>query len=145
MDENTLKKQIGYRIKQWRVIKRWSRQQVADKLELSVTSYGSIERGETDMCIMRLAQLAEIFEVTLPDLLGLSEKTIFNFTGTHNKECHNWQVSSPPEMKEWMLKNELEKYQWMQQAQEKEIEYLKQQIAQLQEINQLLKQKSSES
>jgi len=140
MDENTLKKQIGYRIKQWRVIKRWSRQQVADKLELSVTSYGSIERGETDMCIMRLAQLAEIFEVTLPDLLGLSEKTVFNFTETHNIGL----IGINSAANDSTLKYELKECQLTRQAQEREIEYLKQQIAQLQEINQLLKQKLSE-
>jgi transcriptional regulator with XRE-family HTH domain len=141
MDENILKKQIGRKIKQLRVIKQWSRQQVADKLELSVTSYGSIERGETDMCIMRLAQLAEIFEVTLPDLLGLSEKTIFNFTKTHNTEC---LIGINSAANDSTLKNELKECQLTRQAQEREIEYLKQQIAQLQEINQLLKQRSPE-
>lgn len=136
MDENTLKRQIGLKIKQLRIIKGWSRQQAADELDMSVTGYGSIERGETDMCITRLAQIAEIFEIELSDLLGLTEKNIFNFTKIHNTECLIGINSAPSDLN---LKYELKELQLIRQSHEKEIEYLKQQVAQLQEINQLLK------
>lgn len=135
MDENTLKRQIGLKIKQLRIIKGWSRQQAADELDMSVTGYGSIERGETDMCITRLAQIAEIFEIELSELLGLTEKNIVNFTKTHTKYLIG--INSAPS--DLNLKYELKELQLIRQSHEKEIEYLKQQVAQLQEINQLLK------
>jgi len=143
MDENILKKQIGSKIKQLRAMKGWSRQQTADKLELSVTSYGSIERGETDVTLGRLAQLSEIFEITLFDLLGVvAEKNVVNFSKIHNTECFIGIHSSASN--ESHPNHEVRELQLIRQSQEKEIEYLKQQIAQLQEINQLLKQKSSD-
>lgn len=146
MDSTALKKEIGKKIEQIRTVKGLSRDQVADKIKMSAAGYGSIERGETDIRITRLAQLAEIFDITLSDLLGLTEKTVFNFTQTHNNECHNWQVSSPlPEFKEFMLQQELEKCQLVQQSQQKEIEYLQRYIEQLQEINTLLKKNSDNS
>jgi transcriptional regulator with XRE-family HTH domain len=123
-----------------RTIKDWSLEQVADKLDMSAAGYGGIERGETDICITRLAQIAEIFEVGLPELLEINGKTVYNFTQAHNQECNNWQLSSPtPEMKELMLKTELEKCQLLKQAQATEIENLKEQIGQLREIIGLLK------
>jgi transcriptional regulator with XRE-family HTH domain len=143
MDENILKKQIGSKIKQLRAMKGWSRQQTADKLELSVTSYGSIERGETDVTLGRLAQLSEIFEITLFDLLGVVEKNVVSFSKTHNTECFIGGIHSSAS-NESHPNHEVRELQLIRQSQEKEIEYLKQQIAQLQEINQLLKQKSSD-
>ncbi len=146
MNEEALKKQIGSKIKQLRTIKGWSRQAAADELEMSLAGYGCIERGETDMCVVRLAQIAKIFEVNLNISFGLDEKTTINFTQQDNKECNNWhnswQVnSSPNEIKDLLnQRHELEKSQLIQQSQTTEIENLKQQIIQLQEINQLLKQ-----
>ncbi|MEZ5671042.1 MAG: helix-turn-helix transcriptional regulator [Thiotrichaceae bacterium] len=142
MDENTLKKQIGTKIKQLRTLKGWSRQQAADKLEMSMTGYGSIERGETDVCITRLAHLAEIFEITLSDLLGLTEKNVFNFTKIHNTEC---LIGISASSNESSLKHEVRELQLICQSQEKEIEYLKQQVEQLKETNQLLKTKNIDS
>lgn len=144
MDDSAFKKHVATKIKSLRTNKGWSRQQAADKLEMSSGGYSNIERGKTDISITRLAQIAEMFEISLADLLTLSEKTIFNFTGTHNNDCcHNWQVnSSPNEAEKLELKNELEKCQLIQQAQAKEIENLQQQIVQLQEIIALLKKEA---
>lgn len=142
MDEEALKKQIGLKIKQLRTLKGWSRQAAADELEMSLAGYGCIERGETDMCVVRLAQIAKIFEVNLNISFGLDEKTTINFTQQDNKECNNWQFNSSPNEINNLLnqKHELEKFQLIQQSQTTEIENLKQQIIQLQEINNLLKQ-----
>jgi len=143
MDDSAFKKHLAMKIKDLRHIKGWTRQQAADKLEMSVAGYGNIERGDTDISITRLAQIAEMFEISLADLLTLNEKTIFNFTGTHNNDCHHWQVtSSLNEAEKLELKNELEKCHLIQQAQAKEIENLQQQIMQLQEIIALLKKET---
>jgi len=140
MDSTALKKEIGKKIEQIRTVKGWSRDQVADKIKMSVAGYGSIERGETNIRLTRLAQLAEIFEVTLSDLLGLTEKTVFNFTQAHNKGCHNHnlQINSPSTENELTLQHELEKCQLIQQSQQKEIEYLR-------ELNELLKKNLANS
>jgi len=142
MDNSLLKEQIGLKVKQLRTIKNWSREQMADKIGISVAAYGCIERGKTDISVTRLARLAEIFEITLFDLLGITEKNVFNFiTGTHNK-CHNWQVNSPPgATQDSTLQHEIEKYQLIQQSQQKEIEHLQRQLVQLEEINRLSREK----
>ena len=81
MDEETIKKQVGNKIKQLRQIKSWSRPQVAAKLEMSENNYGCIERGEINISLTHLAQLAEIFDTSIPDLIGADGKNIFNLIG----------------------------------------------------------------
>jgi transcriptional regulator with XRE-family HTH domain len=61
MDEEALKKLVGNKIKELRSIKHWSRPQVSGKLQMSENNYGCIERGEIDVSLIRLAQLAETF------------------------------------------------------------------------------------
>jgi transcriptional regulator with XRE-family HTH domain len=139
MDEFAFKQQVGVKIKQLRAIKGWTRQQMADKLEMSLAGYGGIERGETDISITRLAQIADTFEITLTDLLGWNENQVFNFTKT--EKCNNWLVGSTASTETITLKNELEKCQLINLAQATEIENLKKQISQLEEINRLLSQK----
>lgn len=138
MNSDTLEKQIGKKIKLFRTIKGWSRQQAADLLEVSLTAYGSIERGETNISIARLEKIAKIFEIALTDLLGSTEKNVFNFAQENNRKCNNWQVASLPDS-ELNLKHELEKSQLIQQAQAEKIENLEQQILQLKEIIALMK------
>jgi len=143
VDETAFKKKIGIKIRRLRAVKGWSREQVADKLEMSAAGYGGIERGETDICITRLVQIAETFEVGLPELLEVNGKTVFNITQEHNQECNNWSFgTSSHEMKELMLKTELEKCQVIRQAQAVEVENLKEQIGQLMEIIALMKKPS---
>jgi transcriptional regulator with XRE-family HTH domain len=69
MNKNT---QINERVKLIRIEKGLSREQVASKLNISVTAYGRIERGGTELSISRLEQLAKIFGVDKEELIGVS-------------------------------------------------------------------------
>ncbi len=139
-DKIHLKKEIGQKIKNIRTWKNLSRQQAADALSISVTNYGYIERGETDLPVSRLVDIAKVFEVSVDDLLGLTDKTVFTFSGNNNSGFTNYQVNSHLiETTEIALKYELEKMQILLQERENEVTGLKKQIAQLEEINRMLK------
>jgi len=143
--DNDIKKEIGNKISQLRIVRKWSRGQMAEKLEMSESNYGHIERGETDIGITRLTKIAEIFEITLHDLLGVNEKTVFNFSKTTvncvNSNNENLTTVNPTlnNISDLTLKHELEKSALLLQSANNEIENLKAQISQLQEINTLLK------
>jgi len=79
MNSESFKKQIGSKVRKLRQIRGWSREQVASKLEMSGNGIGHIERGEVDISLTRLSEIAEVFDVELDDLLGLNERNIFNF------------------------------------------------------------------
>jgi len=136
--DNDIKKEIGNKIRQLRTVRGWSRGQMADNLKMSESNYGNIERGEADIKITLLVEIAEVFDITLQDLLGLNEKTVFNFT--KNTTVNNAGGINPTlnNISDLTLKHELEKLSLLLQERDKEIENLKVQIAQLQKINALL-------
>jgi hypothetical protein len=77
--------------------------------------------------------------IELQQLFGLDDKNILNFNenGDHKTLCQN--VNSPS-TGQTELQHELEKAQLMVEQQQKEIDYLKQQVSDLREMNNLLKQ-----
>ena len=114
---------VHEKIRLVRQLKGWSQEDVASKLGMSPNGYGSIERGETDVNLSRLEQIAETFGIKLSDLLELNEKVVFNQAGENNHQS-NWHVGScSPEYLQ--LKTELEKEQAINTQKDKEIEYLK--------------------
>ncbi len=132
--------QLYERIKFIRLFKGWSPEETAARLCVSVNGYAKIERGESDITLSRLEQIAEIFGIDPSELFGLSEKNIFHFVESHVTNHHQIAasyVSLATEQTE--TKNELEKALLIIQQQEKEIGYLKEEIVQLKEIIDLLK------
>lgn len=53
------------KIRLMRENKRWSQEEVANKLNMSANGYAKIERGETRLNLPRLEQIAEIFETDI--------------------------------------------------------------------------------
>jgi len=60
--------------------KNLSREYVAEKLKVTVSSYGKIERGETGLTLERLYELAEIFGMSPEDLLTFNRSRKGNVT-----------------------------------------------------------------
>lgn len=124
------------KIKFIRLFRNWSQEEIANKLDISVNAYAKIERGETDVNISRLQQIAETLGVELADLFNLNDKNVFHFADIYYS--HNWQVNQSNEAKNTIeqleIKHEIEKLNLMVQQQSKEIEFLKKQIAHLEEI-----------
>ncbi|UOO83287.1 helix-turn-helix domain-containing protein [Uruburuella testudinis] len=56
------------KIRLMRELNKWSQEDMAEKLEMSAGGYAKIERGETQLNIPRLEQIAKIFNVSMWDL-----------------------------------------------------------------------------
>jgi transcriptional regulator with XRE-family HTH domain len=73
-----------------RLNKGWSQETMADKLSMSPNGYGSIERGETNVQVSRILQIAKLFEIEASELFQeLEGKNVFNSTGNNNTEIQN--------------------------------------------------------
>ena len=70
-----------------RQLKGWSQEEMADKLEMSTNGYAKIERGETDLPLSRLEQIAKVFEIELVELFSFGEKNVFYVTGDNISNC----------------------------------------------------------
>lgn len=104
-----------------------------------INAYGCIERGETRPNLNRLEQIAQILEVKLEELV--SEKSILNI----GMDFNNWYNSTSPSEQLIELQHELEKSRLLLKQKDKEIEYLKQQNADLREMVNLLKPEGNSS
>lgn len=56
-------------IKKIRVLKNLSREFVSEKLNMSSSGYGKIERGEIDLTISKLYKISDVLQVSVHDLL----------------------------------------------------------------------------
>lgn len=137
--------EVYKKIKAMRMLKGWSQDEIAEKLGIAVNSYSKIERGETDVSLSRLAQIAEIMEVDLSQLLELNGHNILHVLNNNN--CADWKFVQTLQgnilLSETQCAHELEKSQLLVQEQQKEIENLKKQITQLEEMVQILKKSLS--
>jgi len=119
--------QVSDKLKFIRHIKHWSQEEVAHRLNISPSAYGSMERGETKLSLKRLEELAKIFEMDFTQLLDSSEKNIFNFGSIEGDHWQNWCDHTQSEQVV-ELKHELEKTRLLLQEREKEVAYLRESI-----------------
>jgi len=113
---------INEKIRFMRQLKEFSQEEMAEKLSLSLNGYANIERGETDVSVSRLEQIATIFDVDLLELLNFGEKTAACLIGNSNNHFSNigQNISDSKE-----AQFEIQKLQLIVEQQLKEIAYLK--------------------
>jgi hypothetical protein len=110
---------------------------------MSITTYGDIERGDKDLKLSRLQDIADALEIKASELLDLNDKAVLNVclnkkAGNDNKITVYF--SSDGELEKLQMQLEMKDKELAMQAKENEL--LKEQIAQLKEINALLKNKN---
>jgi len=121
---------VSEQIKLIRTLKGWTQENMAHKLGISTHAYAKIERGETDVNLSRLEQIAQVMEIELPYLFGLNDKNIFNLTNTQCQKFDHWHVNYP-QTEQIEYQHELEKAHLVIEQQKTEIDYLKQQVSDL--------------
>ncbi|MDM8564656.1 helix-turn-helix transcriptional regulator [Candidatus Halobeggiatoa sp. HSG11] len=108
---------IYEKIKFLRQHKGWSQEEMAEKLQMSVSGYANIERGLTDVQISRLEQVSEILGINVLELLSFGEKNLqLVLLGDNNQLINS---------SEEQLQNKLEQALFKIEQQQKEINYLK--------------------
>lgn len=124
------------KIRSLRVGKGWTQENMAEKLNLSVNGYANIERGETEITLQRLEQIAQLFEMNYMDLLNVGEKQLGCYFNGNNNQYIN-QIQSDEAIAQENVRLNLE-VSYLK----KEVELLNREINGLKEINQLLKEKN---
>jgi transcriptional regulator with XRE-family HTH domain len=130
------------KIRTLRTSKGWTQENMAELLGLSPNGYSNIERGETELTMSRLEQIAKLFEMSALDLLSVGEKGGFNLTGTNNNN-NNSQNNSPScnFYTDQALAHENEKLKIQLTAKEKENQLLNERIRDLENLVALLGKK----
>ena len=76
-------KNIGDNIKKFRELKNITRDKIAADLNMSLSNYSKIERGEIDLTISRVQEIANILEVDVSQILNFDATHIFNTSNNH--------------------------------------------------------------
>ena len=67
-DANSVRKQLGIRVRELREKKGWSQEELAHQSGLARSFAGAIERGEKDVRLSTLMKLANTFKIAIYQL-----------------------------------------------------------------------------
>jgi transcriptional regulator with XRE-family HTH domain len=113
--------QIGEKIRKIRELKGLKQENIATALGMSVTAYGNLERGDTNLTYEKLEEIAKAMEVTVQDIMNIPEQ--FNIQSITNSQVgqgyNHWEIKQS-EMA-------LEGYKQTITELQKQVEYLKEQ------------------
>lgn len=73
-NKDRLDRTIGQNIRTERELRKMSREELAEILDLTVSHMGLIERGERGATAVTLEKLSRVFEVTIDDLFAEPER-----------------------------------------------------------------------
>lgn len=118
-----------------RKLKGWSQEDIAAKLEMSPNGYGSIERGDTDVNLSRLNSIAELFDMTLLELISFELNSLPS-RAPNDTTPSVINHSSEPHAK---IQFELEKQKLMLEIANQKITTLEFEIEKLMEIMAIMK------
>lgn len=74
---------IGDNIKKFRELKNITREQMASDLNMSLSGYSKIERGDTDLTISKIERIAEVLGIDIAQLLSFDASQIFNISNNN--------------------------------------------------------------
>ena len=110
------------KIKIMREMNQWTQEEVAEELGMSTTGYAKIERGQTNVSVEKLKQIAQVFNLNVAQLLD-DERFVMCSIGDNNSNYNNYFGTNEK------LSLENEKLKQLLSAKESEIEALKKVIA----------------
>ena len=87
-------KLIGFRLKQARLNKKLTQENLAEKLDVSIAFLSRVERGTLDISLKRLSQICELLDTTEGAILNGVSTTSRNYL---NNDLVSLLKNCPPE------------------------------------------------
>jgi transcriptional regulator with XRE-family HTH domain len=78
-----LTERVGESLKNYRELRKITREDMADQLGMTVSGYGKIERGETDVPLSRLEQISNVLGVSVSQILQFDAQQVFNISNNN--------------------------------------------------------------
>lgn len=127
--------EVHDKIRVLREVNQWTQEDMAEKLDMSPNGYAKIERGQSNINLDKLQQIANIFEINIVDLFTKNDKSFF-FSIGDNTSNHNY-VGVDERL---VLENE--KYKALLLAKEELITQKDNEISALKQIIDLMQEKN---
>lgn len=134
-----IRDQLRQNIRDMREDRQLTQADMAEKLSMSVTGYAKLERGESQIRVERLQQIAEILETNVEELMAGSRDGVVLFNNNDNFSNFNLMVGNPAlESEIHHLRYIIDAKNELLKAREREIDSLKGQIVALQKALEVL-------
>lgn len=78
---------IANNIKKFRELKGLGRKEMAAELKLSLSAYSKLERGEVDLTLSRIQQIAQILGIDITQLLNFDVSQVINVSGNQTVQA----------------------------------------------------------
>ncbi|MET3124927.1 transcriptional regulator with XRE-family HTH domain [Arcicella rosea] len=79
---------IGEKIRQARLLKGYSQENMAELLQISTTAFGDIERSKTELTINRAQKIANLLDINVLELFGEEVITPKIIPNSENETAH---------------------------------------------------------
>lgn len=91
--------EIGTKIRKVRELRNYTQEYMAEKLDVSQSSYSRYEKDEGNLTLAELEKISAILGMKVEDLINFDEKMIFNNYGTAQDQSFsvNYQSVSDKE------------------------------------------------
>ncbi len=131
--------QLRQNIRDLREDKHFTQAMMAEKLGLSETGYAKIERGESKLGIDRIQQIANILEVNMAELIPFGDEgaIVFNNSNDNFSNSSNFSLAlGNPALESEIanLRSMVDSKNEVISSRDREIEALRQQIAVLEKL-----------
>lgn len=93
---------VNNKIRALRELNNWSQEDMAERLNMSKSSYSRLERDERKLDLVKLEKLAAIFKIDIGELIASDDKELVLLIGTNNSNNPDYGANG-------QIKIELEK------------------------------------
>ena len=124
------KMSVNEKVRLFRELNQWSQEEMAERMNMSVTGYAKIERGETNLSLHKLKQIAAVLQIDLIDLVSPNDNGVILVGGENNQNHfrNNYYGSQSAEFEIEKLKLELKHKDDLLKQKESELDSLKELI-----------------
>ena len=118
---------VNEKVRLFRELNQWSQEEMAERMNMSVAGYAKIERGETNISLHKLKQIASVLRIDLLDLVSTHDSGVILVGGENNQNHfrNNYYGNQAAELEVEKLKLELKHKDELLKQRENELETLR--------------------
>lgn len=118
---------VNEKVRLFRELNQWSQEEMAERMNMSVAGYAKIERGETNISLHKLKQIASVLQIDLLDLVSTHDSGVILVGGENNQNHfrNNYYGNQATELEVEKLKLELKHKNELLKQRENELETLR--------------------
>lgn len=118
---------VNEKVRLFRELNQWSQEEMSERMNMSVAGYAKIERGETNISLHKLKQIASVLQIDLLDLVSTHDSGVILVGGENNQNHfrNNYYGNQAAELEVEKLKLELKHKDELLKQRENELETLR--------------------